>query len=53
MRFVLGIPIFDTTAGFVCFSRKVLENIGQDQVKMTGYGFQVEMNTEPTEKVLK
>lgn len=43
VRFVLGIPVFDTTAGFVCFSRKVLENIGLDQVKMTGYGFQVEM----------
>ena len=43
VRFVLGVPIFDTTAGFVCFSRKVLENIGLDQVKMTGYGFQVEM----------
>lgn len=43
VRFVLEIPIFDTTAGFVCFSRKVLENIGLDQVKMTGYGFQVEM----------
>ena len=43
VRFVLGVPIFDTTAGFVCFSRKVLENIGLDQIKMTGYGFQVEM----------
>lgn len=43
VRFVLGVPIFDTTAGFVCFSRKVLENIGLEQVKMTGYGFQVEM----------
>ena len=43
VRFVLGVPIFDTTAGFVCFSRKVLEEIGLDQIKMTGYGFQVEM----------
>lgn len=43
VRFVLGIPVFDTTAGFVCFSRRVLENIGLDQIKMTGYGFQVEM----------
>ena len=43
VRLVLGIPVFDTTAGFVCFSRKVLENIGLEQVKMTGYGFQVEM----------
>ena len=43
VRFVLRIPVFDTTAGFVCFSRKVLEEIGLDQIKMTGYGFQVEM----------
>ena len=43
VRMVLGIPVFDTTAGFVCFSRKVLENIGLDEVRMTGYGFQVEM----------
>ena len=35
--------VFDITAGFVCFSRKVLEEIGLDQIKMTGYGFQVEM----------
>ena len=42
-RLVLWIPVFDTTAGFVCFSRKVLEEIGLDQIKMTGYGFQVEM----------
>lgn len=43
VRFILGMPVFDTTAGFVCFSKKVLENINLDEVKMTGYGFQVEM----------
>lgn len=43
VRFILGIPVFDTTAGFVCFSRKVLQEIGLNEVKMTGYGFQVEM----------
>ena len=43
VRFILGIPVFDTTAGFVCFSKQVLENINLDEVKMTGYGFQVEM----------
>jgi len=53
VRFVLGIPIFDTTAGFVCFSRKVLENIGLDQVKMTGYGFQVEMKYRAYRKGFK
>ena len=53
VRFVLGIPIFDTTAGFVCFSRKVLENIGLDQVKMTEYGFQVEMKYRAYRKGFK
>ncbi len=43
VRFVLGIPVHDTTAGFVCFRRKVLEEIGLDDVKLKGYGFQVEM----------
>ncbi len=43
VRFVLGLPIHDTTAGFVCFSRKVLEEIGLDNVKLKGYGFQIEM----------
>lgn len=43
VRFILGIPIHDTTAGFVCFSRKVLENIGLEKVKLKGYGFQIEM----------
>lgn len=43
VRFVLGIPVHDTTAGFVCFSRRVLEGIGIDNVKLKGYGFQVEM----------
>ena len=43
VRFVLGIPVHDTTAGFACFSRKVLEEIGLDTVNLKGYGFQVEM----------
>lgn len=43
VRFILRIPIHDTTAGFVCFSRTVLEGIDLDRVKLKGYGFQVEM----------
>ena len=43
VRFILGIPVFDTTAGFVCFSKKVLQTIDLQNIKMTGYGFQVEM----------
>lgn len=43
VRRVLGIPIRDCTAGFVCFSRRVLETIDLDAVRMRGYGFQIEM----------
>jgi dolichol-phosphate mannosyltransferase len=35
--------VFDTTAGFKCYRRKVLETINLDKVKMKGYGFQIEM----------
>lgn len=43
VRFILGIKVYDTTAGFVCYRRKVLETIDFDKVKMKGYGFQIEM----------
>ena len=43
VRRVLGVKIYDTTAGFVCYRRKVLETIDFDRVKMKGYGFQIEM----------
>ena len=43
VRTVLGMRIYDTTAGFVCYTRKVLETIDLDAVKMKGYGFQIEM----------
>ena len=43
VRMVLGISVHDTTAGFVCFKRKVLEAIDFDRIKMKGYGFQIEM----------
>ncbi len=36
-------PIHDTTAGFVCYKRKVLETIKLDKVKFVGYAFQIEM----------
>ena len=53
VRFILGIPIHDTTAGFVCFSRKALENIGLDKIRLKGYGFQVEMKYRAFKKGLK
>ena len=43
VRTVLGMKVFDTTAGFKCYRRKVLETIDLDKVKMKGYGFQIEM----------
>ena len=43
VRTVLRMKIYDTTAGFVCYSRKVLETIDLDDVRMKGYGFQIEM----------
>lgn len=43
VRTVLGVKIYDTTAGFKCYSRKVLETIDLDAVRMKGYGFQIEM----------
>lgn len=53
VRFILGIPIHDTTAGFVCFSRKALENINLEKVKLKGYGFQIEMKYRAYKKGLK
>ena len=43
VRTVLRFNVYDTTAGFVCYSRKVLETIDFDEVRMKGYGFQIEM----------
>lgn len=43
VRTVLGIKLRDTTAGFVCWTRKVLEAISLDDVRFKGYAFQIEM----------
>ena len=43
VRFVPRINVRDTTAGFVCYTRKVLETIDFDRVKFIGYAFQIEM----------
>ncbi|MBA2395117.1 MAG: polyprenol monophosphomannose synthase [Ktedonobacteraceae bacterium] len=42
-RFVLGISVHDCTAGYRCYRREVLENLGLDTVQAQGYAFQVEM----------
>lgn len=43
VRLVTGMSIRDLTAGFVCYRREVLERINFDKIRMTGYGFQIEM----------
>lgn len=43
VRTVLGMKVYDCTAGFKCYSNKVLRAIDLDKVEMKGYGFQIEM----------
>lgn len=43
VRFVTRMKVRDTTAGFVCYTRRVLETINLDAIKFKGYAFQVEM----------
>lgn len=43
VRLVTGLPVHDTTAGFACYTRRVLETLELDKVKFKGYAFQIEM----------
>lgn len=43
VRFMTGFKVHDTTAGFVCYKRRVLETISLDEIRFKGYGFQIEM----------
>lgn len=43
VRAVTRMPVHDATAGFVCYSRRALEAIDFDRIRMKGYGFQIEM----------
>ena len=43
VRLVTGLSIRDTTAGFACYKRKVLETMDLDKIRFTGYAFQIEM----------
>jgi len=43
VRFITGMKIMDTTAGFKCYRRQVLESIQPDKIRSVGYGFQIEM----------
>ncbi|PHR72510.1 MAG: dolichyl-phosphate beta-D-mannosyltransferase [Lutibacter sp.] len=43
VRIITGIPVKDTTAGFVCYKRTVLEKIDLEKIKFLGYAFQIEL----------
>ena len=43
VRIVTGFLVHDTTAGFVCYKRRVLKTIELDKIRFKGYGFQIEM----------
>ncbi|MDE6040813.1 MAG: polyprenol monophosphomannose synthase [Muribaculaceae bacterium] len=43
VRVITGLPVHDTTAGFVCYRRRVLEALPLDRIKFKGYAFQIEM----------
>lgn len=43
-RTITGMPIFDTTAGFKCIHRNVIENISLDRIRSNGYAFQIELH---------
>ena len=43
-RRVTGLPVSDTTGGFRCMRRELLEQIGFDRIRSDGYAFQIEMN---------
>ena len=53
VRMITGMKIMDTTAGFKCYTRKVLETIDLDKIKMKGYGFQIEMKFTAWKKKFK
>ncbi len=43
VRIITGIPVYDTTAGFKCYRRQVMETIDLDNIRFKGYAFQIEM----------
>lgn len=53
VRMVTGMKLRDTTAGFVCYRRKVLEEIGLDTIRFKGYAFQIEMKYRAYRKKFK
>ncbi|MCJ7457731.1 MAG: polyprenol monophosphomannose synthase [candidate division Zixibacteria bacterium] len=52
-RWVTGLPVRDSTGGFKCFKREVLEKIGLDNIHSNGYAFQIEMSFRAWKKGFK
>ncbi len=52
-RWVTGLPLKDSTGGFKCYRRRVLESIDLDQVRSNGYSFQIEMSFRAWKKGFK
>ena len=53
VRIVTGMPLRDATAGFVCYSRTVLETLNLDKIQFKGYAFQIEMKYKVYNKKFK
>ncbi len=53
VRIITGMKIHDTTAGFICYKREVLESIDLDKIKFIGYAFQIEMKFRAYKKKFK
>jgi dolichol-phosphate mannosyltransferase len=52
-RWVTGLPVKDSTGGFKCFKKEVLEKIGLDRIHSNGYAFQIEMSFRAWKKGFK
>lgn len=50
VKTITRMPIEDTTAGFICYRRKVLESIDLNKIKFVGYAFQIEMKFKAYKK---
>jgi len=53
VKIITQIPIYDTTAGFVCYKSNVLKNIELDKIKFVGYAFQIEMKFKAWKRKFK
>jgi dolichol-phosphate mannosyltransferase len=53
VKIITGLPIEDTTAGFICYHRKVLEDMDLNKIKFVGYAFQIEMKFKAFKKGFK